>query len=41
MGFSDKTPEYRACMKFLEAISPQNNTRNQEETENIDLICSG
>ena len=41
IGFSDKTPEYQACMKLLEAISPKNKTRNQEETEIIDLICSG
>ena len=27
-------------MKFLEAISPKNKTRNQEETEIFDLISS-
>ena len=26
MGFTEKTPEYKACVKFIEAISPQNKT---------------
>ena len=38
MGFSDKTPEYQACLKILEAISPTNTNQNQDEAEINDLI---
>ena len=27
MGFTDKTPEYQVCVKFLEAISPKNKNK--------------
>ena len=39
MGFSDKTPEYQACLKFLEAISPKSTDKKNEENweEIIDL----
>ena len=36
-GFTDKTPEYQACMNFLEAISPENKAK---QTEVIDFISS-
>ena len=26
MGFSEKTPEYKACMQFIQAISPKHKT---------------
>ena len=38
IGFSDKTPEYQASMKILEAISLTNTNQNQDEAETIDLI---
>ena len=34
MGFSEKTHQYRACVKFIEAISPKNKTGH---TEVVDL----
>ena len=41
MGFTDKTPEYQACLKFLEAISPKNKDKNQDNpTEIIDLTSA-
>ena len=30
MGFTEKTPEYRACVKFLAAISPKNKHKQAE-----------
>ena len=33
MGFTEKTPEYQACSKLLEDISP----RNKEKTDVVDL----
>ena len=38
MGFADKSSEYKACMKFLEAISPKNKAKQTDEV--IDLISS-
>ena len=38
IGFSDHSPEYQACIKFLEAISPKSKSRMQEKSETIDLI---
>ena len=38
MGFTDTTPEYQACMNFLEAISPRNKEKTTDEI--IDLISS-
>ena len=38
MGFTDKTPEYQACMNFLEAIRPKNKEKTTDEI--IDLISS-
>ena len=34
MGFTEKTPQYRACVKLIEAISPKNKTSH---TEVVDL----
>ena len=34
MGFTDKTPQYQACLKFIEAISPKHGTKH---TEVVDL----
>ena len=34
MGFTDKTPQYQACRKFIEAISPKHGTKH---TEVVDL----
>ena len=36
MSFSDKRPEYQACLKFLEAISPKSTTKKKKEI--VDLI---
>ena len=33
MGFTDKTPEYQACVKFSEAISPINKNKNTAVVE--------
>ena len=34
MGFTEKTPEYKACVKITEAISPKNKTtRNNNVIE--------
>ena len=30
MGFSDKTPQYQACLKFIEAISPKQGIKKDE-----------
>ena len=30
MGFSDKTPQYQACLKFIEAISPKQGNKKDE-----------
>ena len=38
IGYSDKTPEYEACKKFLKAISPKSKSRMQEKTEIFDII---
>ena len=38
MGFTDNSPEYRACISFLEAISPKNKAKHTDEV--IDLISS-
>ena len=38
MSFPDKSPEYIACMNFLEAISPKNKAKHTDEV--IDLISS-
>ena len=38
IGFTDKSPEYRACMTFLEAISPKYKAKNTDEV--FDLISS-
>ena len=38
MGFADKSPEYKACIDFLEAISPKNKAKHTDEV--IDLISS-
>ena len=38
MGFADNSPEYQACMNFLEAISPKNKANQTDEV--IDLISS-
>ena len=38
MGFTDKSPDYQACMNFLEAISPKNKAKQTDEV--IDLISS-
>ena len=38
MGFADKSPEYKACMDFLEALSPKNKAKHTDEI--IDLISS-
>ena len=38
MGFADKSPEYKACMDFLEAISPKNKAKYTDEV--IGLISS-
>ena len=34
IGFSDKTPKYQACIKFIEAISPKHNNK---QTKVVDL----
>ena len=34
MGFAEKSPQYQACVKFIEAISPKNSTK---ETDVVDL----
>ena len=34
MSFTDKTPQYQACLKFLEAISPKHGNK---QTEVVDL----
>ena len=34
MGFTRKTPQYRACVKLIEGISPKNKTGH---TEVVDL----
>ena len=34
MGFTEKIPQYRACVKLIEAISPKNKTGH---TEVVDL----
>ena len=38
MGFADKSPENKACMDFLEAISPKNKAKHTDEV--IELISS-
>ena len=38
LGFTDKTPEYQAFMKFLEAISPKIKDKIAKKTEIVDLI---
>ena len=38
MGFTDKSPEYQACINFLEAISPKNKGIQTDEV--VDLISS-
>ena len=38
MGFADKSPEYKACMDFLETFSPKNKGKHTDEV--IDLILS-
>ena len=38
MGFADKSPEYKACMNFLEAIIPKNKAKQTDKV--IDLILS-
>ena len=38
MGFTDKSPEYQACMNFLEASSPKNKGKQTDEV--VDLISS-
>ena len=38
MGFRDKSPEYQACMNFLEAICPKNKGIQTDEV--VDLISS-
>ena len=35
MGFTDRTPQYQACLKFIEAISPKHGGAKQ--TEVVDL----
>ena len=30
MGFSDETPEYQACLEFIEAISPKQTKKKEE-----------
>ena len=35
MGFTEKTPQYKACLQFIEAISPKNKT---DHTEVVNLI---
>ena len=34
MGFPEKIPQYQACVKFIEAISPKN---NKKQTDLVDL----
>ena len=34
MGFTEKTPQYKACVKFIEAISPKNKISS---TDVVDL----
>ena len=34
MGFAEKSPQYQACLKFIEAISPKNITK---EIDVVDL----
>ena len=34
MGFTEKTPQYQACVKFVEAISPKHRAK---QTEVVDL----
>ena len=34
MGFTEKTPQYRACIKLIEVISPKHKTGH---TEVVDL----
>ena len=34
MGYKDKIPQYQACIKFIEAISPKHSAR---QTEVVDL----
>ena len=36
MGFTDKTPEYQACMNFREAVSPKNEEKPTDKI--LDLI---
>ena len=38
MGFSEKTPEYKACVQFIPAISPKHKTSTTNNV--IDLISS-
>ena len=38
MGFSEKTPEYKACIQFIKAISPKQKTNVIDEV--IDLTSS-
>ena len=33
MGFAEKTPEYKACVKIIKAISPKNKTTNNNITD--------
>ena len=35
MVFTDKTPQYQACLKFIEAISPKH---GNDQTEMVDLM---
>ena len=35
MGFSDKTPKYQACLKFLDAISPKSKDKKKEEVKDL------
>ena len=34
MGFAKKSPQYQACVNFIEAINPKNSTK---ETDVVDL----
>ena len=37
MGFTEKTPQYRACVKLIEAISPKSKTSHRDV---VDLTSS-
>ena len=38
MGFHEKSPEYQACVKFLEAIKPKQKKEEHQQIEIIDLV---